>query len=41
MNATVKPIDVKSDSFSEYNEKYNGKDPKFNVGNPVRISNVF
>ena len=34
----MKPTDIKSDSFSEYNEKYNEKDPKFNVGDPVRIS---
>ena len=40
----MKPIDVKSDSFAEYNEKSNGKDPKFEVGDHVRISkykNIF
>ena len=40
----MKPIDVKSDSFDEYNEKSNEKDPKFKVGNHVRISkykNIF
>ena len=39
-----KPIDVKSDSFAEYSEKSNEKDPKFNVGYHVRISkhkNIF
>ena len=39
-----KPIDVKSDSFAEYSEKSNEKDPKFNVGDHVRISkhkNIF
>ena len=34
----MKPIDVKSDSFAEYNEESNEKDPKFKVGNHVRIS---
>ena len=40
----MKPIDVKSDSFAEYNEESNGKDPKFKVGDHVRISkykNIF
>ena len=40
----MKPIDVKSDSFAEYNEESNEKDPKFRVGDHVRISkskNVF
>ena len=40
----MKPIDVKSDSFVEYNEESNEKDPRFKVGDHVRISrykNVF
>ena len=40
----MKPIDVKSDSFAEYNEESNKKNPKFKVGDHVRIStfkNVF
>ena len=40
----MKPIDVKSDSFAEYKEKSNEKDPKFKVGDHVRISkykNIF
>ena len=40
----MKPIDVKSDSFAEYNEESNEKDPKFKVGGHVRISkykNIF
>ena len=40
----MKPTDFKSDSFAEYNEKSNKKDPKFKVGDHVRISkfkNVF
>ena len=40
----MKPIDIKSDSFAEYNEESNEKDPKFKVGDHVRISkfkNVF
>ena len=38
------PIDVKSDSFAEYNEESNQKDQKFKVGDHVRISkyqNIF
>ena len=34
----MKPIDVTSDSYAEYNEDSNKKDPKFNVNNHVRIS---
>ena len=40
----TKPIDVKRDSFVEYNEESNEKDPKFKVGDHVWISkfkNVF
>ena len=40
----MKPIDVKNDSFAEYNEESNEKHPKFKVGDLVRISkykNVF
>ena len=40
----MKPIDVKRDSFVEYNEESNRKDPKFKVGDRVRISkykNIF
>ena len=40
----MKPIDVKSDSFAEYNEESNEKDPKFKVNGHVRISkykNIF
>ena len=40
----MKPINVKSDSFAEYNGESNEKDPKFKVGDHVRISkykNVF
>ena len=33
-----KPIDVTSDSHTEYNEDSNEKDPKFKVGDRVRIS---
>ena len=39
----MKPIDV-GDSFAEYNEESNEKDPKFKVGDHVKISkfkNVF
>ena len=40
----MKPIDVTSDSYAEYNEDFNEKDPKFKVGDRVRISkykNIF
>ena len=34
----MKPIDVKNDSFAEHNEESDEKDPKFKVGDHVRIS---
>ena len=34
----MKPIDIKSDSFAEYNDESNEKDPKFKVCDHVRIS---
>ena len=40
----MKPIDVTSDSYAEYNEDCNQKDPKFKVGGHVRTSkykNIF
>ena len=40
----MKPIDVTDDSYAEYNENFNKKDPKFKVGDNVRISkykNIF
>ena len=40
----IKPIDVTNDSFPEYNEESNERDPKFKVGDHVRISkykNIF
>ena len=40
----MKPIDVTSDSYVEYNEDSNRKDSKFKVGDYVRISkykNIF
>ena len=40
----MKPIDVTSDSYAEYNEGSNEKDPQFKVGDHVRISkckNIF
>ena len=40
----MKPVDVGDDSFAKFNEKSNEKDPKFKVGDHVRISkfkNVF
>ena len=40
----MKPIDVMDDSYSEYNGDFIKKDPKFKVGDHVRISiykNIF
>ena len=40
----MKPIGVTGDSYAEYNEDFNKKDPKFKVGDHVRISkykNIF
>ena len=34
----MKPIDVTADSYAEYNEDFNKKDHKFQVGGHVRIS---
>ena len=34
----MKPIDVTDDYYTEYNEDFNKKDPKFKVGGHVRIS---
>ena len=34
----TKPIDVKSNSYAEYNEDFNLKDLKFKIGDRVRIS---
>ena len=34
----MKPIDVTDDSYAEYNEDFNKKDPKFKIGDHVRIS---
>ena len=33
----MKPIDVTPDSYAEYNEDFNKKDPKFKAGDHVRI----
>ena len=40
----MKPIDVTSYVYAEYNEDYTKKDPKFKAGDRVRISkykNIF
>ena len=40
----MKPIDVGDDSFAEYKEESDEKDPKFKVGDHVSISkykNIF
>ena len=33
----IKPIDVTGDSYAEYNEDVNKKDPKFKVGGHIKI----
>ena len=38
MNTTMKSIDFGDDSFAEYHEESNEKDPIFKVGDHVRIS---
>ena len=41
---TMKPADITSDSYAEYNKDSNEKDPKFKVGDRVTISkykNIF
>ena len=35
----MRPIDVMDDSYAEYNKNPNKKDPKFKVGDNVRITN--
>ena len=40
----IKPIDVTSDSYAEYNKDFNVTKPKFKVGDHVSISkykNIF
>ena len=40
----MKSIDIKSDSFAEYNEEPNARDPRFKTGDHVRVPkyrNVF
>ena len=40
----MKPIDVKNNNFTKYNEEFNEKNPKFKIGDLVRISkykNIF
>ena len=44
IHKTMKSIDVTDDSYAEYNEDFNKNDPKFKVGDHVRISkykNIF
>ena len=36
----MKPIDITDDSYAEYNEDFNKKDPKFKVSDHVRIQNI-
>ena len=44
IHRTIKMNDVTNDSYAEYNEHFNKKDPKYKVGDHVRISkykNIF
>ena len=34
----MKPTEIKSNSYAEYNVDFNEKDPKFQVGDYIRIS---
>ena len=36
----TKPFDFTDDSYAKYNENPNKRDPKFKVGDHVRISNI-
>ena len=36
----MKPTDVTDDSYAEYNEDFNKKDPKFKVGDHVKFQNI-
>ena len=41
---TMNPIEVTADSYAKYNKDFNKKDPKFKIGDNVRISkykNIF
>ena len=40
----MKPVDVEDDTYTDFSKKVNDKDPKFKVGDHVRISkykNIF
>ena len=40
----MKPVDVKSNTYIDFNKENNDKDPKFKIGDTVRISkytNIF
>ena len=40
----MKPVDVKDNTYIDFEKEFNDKDPKFNVGDHVRISkckNIF
>ena len=34
----MKPVDVKSSTYIDFNKESNKEDPKFKIGNHVRIS---
>ena len=36
----MKSIDIKDDSYAEYNKNFNKKDPKFKVSDHVRFQNT-
>ena len=41
---TMKPVDVKDNTYTDFEKKVNDKDPKFKIGDHVRISkykNIF
>ena len=36
----MKPVDVKNNTYINFGKEVNDKDPKFKVGDPVRISKL-
>ena len=36
----MKPVDVKDDTYIDFKKEINNKDPKFKVGDYVRLSNT-
>ena len=44
MTSKMKPVDIKNNTYNDFKKEVNDKDPKFKVGDHVRISkykNIF